>query len=214
MRKTLNEIMTHYGSDKASWAHNYCPNYEQWFESLRDQSITLLELGIGGEDKELGGASLLGWQEYFPLATIVGVDIYDKSELRNFGHLQTYQGSQDDDALMNYIIKVNGTPDIIIDDASHINQLTIKSFQILFSLLKQGGLYIVEDLQTAYRWDFNGSIVLDDMKLPTIMNYLFSMLHSLNPINPVADQSYNKPIEFVDVESVHFYPDMVVIKKK
>ena len=213
--KSLNDIMEQFGSDKgnAKHGHNYCVNYEKWFEQLRNLPITLLELGIGGEDTQLGGASLLGWEEYFQNATIAGIDIYDKHELHK-GRVSVFQGSQDDENfLKNTVIANIGTPDIIIDDASHINKLTISSFKILFPLLKQGGLYIIEDLQCAYRWDFGGYIELKDMKLDTIMNYLFSMLHDLNPVR-FGDSNYVNNPDFKEVKSVHFYLDMVVIKKK
>ena len=38
-----------------------------------------------------------------------------------------------------------GTFDIILDDGSHINKDVIKSFELLFPLLNDDGLYIVED---------------------------------------------------------------------
>jgi hypothetical protein len=211
--KTLDNIMTETGSDKASWAHNYCPFYEQYIGHLRDEEIVLLELGIGGEDKELGGASLKGWAQYYPSALICGVDIYDKSEL-NSSNICIYQGSQDDPIFLQSVIDEIGQPYIIIDDASHICNLTIESFKILFPKLKSGGYYIIEDISTSYRWDFGGNTSLNNMMLPTTMNYLFNMLHSLNPIEHVADASYQRPEEYKEVESVSFYPDIVIIKKK
>jgi tetratricopeptide (TPR) repeat protein len=39
------------------------------------------------------------------------------------------------------------TPDIIIDDGSHISEHQIFSFERLFGSLKPGGLYLVEDIQ-------------------------------------------------------------------
>jgi len=41
---------------------------------------------------------------------------------------------------------MHGPFDIIIDDASHISPLSIRSFEILFKLLKRGGIYVIEDL--------------------------------------------------------------------
>ncbi len=211
--RTLDSIMTEHGSDKASWAHDYCKHYETYFQPYRDQDIVLLELGIGGEDKELGGASLKGWADYFPNARICGVDIYPKAAL-DTDRIYTYTGSQVDKTFLTNVLLMTGTPDIIIDDASHVNTMTIESFRILFPLLKPGGIYVIEDLVCALRWDFGGSIDLMDMHLVTTMNYLFSMLHSLNPIEHVANEHYKRPEEFKDIESVHMYPDMVVIKKK
>lgn len=205
--------MTDHGSDKASWAHDYCSNYEHWFGSLRDEPVILLELGIGGEKEQLGGASLKGWEEYFPNAKIYGLDIFDKHQL-DTDRIKTYWGYQEDEEYLSPMMQQIGNCNIIIDDASHINKFTIKSFQILFPLLSTGGLYIIEDLTCSYRWDFGGNTNIRDTTTPTIMNYLFSILHSLNPIEKVADENYKRPQEFEDIESVHFYPDMVVIKKK
>lgn len=205
--------MEFHGSDKgaAHHGHNYCVNYEKWFEPIRDQRLLLLELGVGGEDTQLGGASLLGWADYFLNAEILGIDIYDKSALIG-DRITTYQGSQDDANFLTQLLDGN-VPDIIIDDASHINELTIASFKILFPLLASGGLYVIEDLTCAYRWDFGGNTNLKDMNATTIMNYLFTMLHDLNPVE-IGDCNYQHNSEFKDVESTHFYPDMVVIKKK
>lgn len=213
MKKSLNQIMELYGSDKgaAHHGHNYCVNYEKWFEPIRTDVKILLELGIGGENTQLGGASLLGWADYFSNAIILGVDIYDKSALDNL-RIKTFKGSQDN---KDFLTKLIGDipPDIIIDDASHINKLTIESFKILFPLLKANGIYVIEDLTCSYRWDFGGDINLKDINLQTTMNYLFEMLHDINPVE-IGDSNYKHREEFKDVESIHFYPDMVVIKKK
>jgi len=211
MKQSLNEILEKYGSDKACWAHCYSKNYELFFDQLREQELVLLEVGIGGEDKELGGASLKAWEEYFPNATIFGIDIYDK-QLLNSGRILTIKGSQDDKELLEGLIKDIGNPDIIIDDASHFNKLTIATFKILFPLLKSGGYYVIEDLTCSYRWDFQGSLEMNNLETETIMNYLFKMLHELNPIE-IANNQYQRNPEYKDIESMHFFPDMVIIKK-
>ena len=43
-----------------------------------------------------------------------------------------------------------GPFDLIIDDGSHVNAHVITTFEVLFPLLKTGGLYVVEDTQTSY----------------------------------------------------------------
>lgn len=201
-------------SDKANWGHNYCKYYEQWFAPIKGEAITLLELGIGGEDTHLGGASLKGWVNYFENGLIGGVDIYDKKELEDYSdRLYTYKGSQDDPIFLQSVIIDLGTPHIIIDDASHISELTIKTFEILFPLLKSGGLYFIEDLSCSYRNGFGGSQNLISLKEPTIVNYLFEMVHSIN--NPqYGIAGYTQPDKWKQIESVNFYPELVLIKKK
>lgn len=209
----LSKIMDKHGSDKYGlppWGHNYTPYYDTEFGHLRADNIILLEIGVGGEDKELGGKSLKGWAEYFASGKIYGIDIYDKTAL-DYGRIKTFQGSQDDINFLNKVIESIGRPHIIIDDGSHVNKLTIESFKILFPRLRAGGLYCIEDLSCAYRWDFGGSKDLNSKD--TIMAYLFSMLHNLNrPDIGIADYQFIR--EFDEVEWVHFYPELAVIKKK
>src|SRR5690349_238611 len=75
----LTELAVEHGTDK--WGrHRYTPHYEFHLSHLRDESFTLLEIGIGGyQSKRAGGASLRMWKEYFRHAQILGLDIEDKS---------------------------------------------------------------------------------------------------------------------------------------
>jgi hypothetical protein len=210
--ETLDQIMIKTNSDKASWAHGYCSAYDTHFSHLRDKSIVLLELGVGGEGTQLGGASLQGWEQYFPNARICGIDIYPKSAL-DTDRISTFTGSQIDEGFLTNVLAMTSTPDIIIDDASHINEYTIQSFKLLFPKLKPGGIYAIEDLQCSFRWDFGGTHDLKDFYKNTIMNYLFELLQNIQPIQ-YANPNYVQPELFSLIESVHFYRDMVIIKKK
>lgn len=210
--KTLNELMIE--SDKADWGHNYCVHYEKWFESLRNEPITLLEVGIGGEDTQLGGASLKGWVNYFQEGIIGGVDLYDKKELERYSdRLFTYRGSQDDPIFLKRVIEDLGTPDIIIDDASHLSLLSIRTFEILFPLLKSGGIYCCEDLSCSFRLGFNGVPDIHDYSKWTAVNYFSWIIKDMcNPQYGIS--GYQKVDEWKDIESIHFYPELVIIKKK
>jgi hypothetical protein len=48
-----------------------------------------------------------------------------------------------------------GTLDMVIDDASHLYEPTLASFQTLFPLLSVGGLYIIEDWAWEHREQFH-----------------------------------------------------------
>ena len=110
----------------------------------------MLELGIGGYAREKqGGASLKMWKWFFPRAQIVGVDIEDKSFVDQ-PRITSYLGSQTDRALMEHIVREHGAPTIVIDDGSHRPQDVVDSFAILFPMLADDGLYVIEDMQTSY----------------------------------------------------------------
>ncbi len=63
---TLDALGLKHRTDKASSGHDYLTFFDSFFAPLRDQPITLLEIGV------FNGASLRTWEEYFPRGKIVG----------------------------------------------------------------------------------------------------------------------------------------------
>jgi hypothetical protein len=137
-----------YDTDKSQHTH-YLRNYEDYFQPLLDKEIKLLELGV------YKGGSLLLWRDYFERGLIVGLDLKAPKISDNSGRIRVYEGEQQDTGLLDQIGKQNapGGFDIIIDDCSHIGELTRISFWHLFdNHLRPGGLYVIEDWSTGY-WD-------------------------------------------------------------
>ena len=152
---SLDEIALRCGTDKSSASHGYTRWYEQYLQPLRDEPVTLLELGWGGhEDPDAGGASAATWRAYFPKATIVVVDIEPKQN--RIDGVDFHRGSQADEAFLTGLHERYGDFDVIIDDASHLSSLTIQSWQLLYPMLRPGGLYVVEDTHMAYHDFFYG----------------------------------------------------------
>ena len=148
--RTLTEIMNTNRSDKGTewWpAHGYTSVYERWFESMRKEPLRLLEIGVC--DPRMPGASLKGWYEYFPNATIFGYDIVDAHHFDN-DRILTFVGDQSDPAdLARFVESSGGEFDIIIDDGSHKDMHQQVSLVYLFPHLKPGGQYFIEDLQVS-----------------------------------------------------------------
>lgn len=198
---TLDQIGLKCQTDKASSGHNYLVQYERIIGHLKDEPITLLEVGYGGYHyPNRGGQSMRMWREYFSTASIHAFDIYIKTNIppNTFLHI----ASQDSPEQLEAAIRSVGQPDLIIDDGSHISPLTITTFKTLFPHLKKGGIYIVEDLHTSY-WglatdgtDFKGGDHPD-----TIMNYMKTLTDTLNHENELG------------IESISFHTKFVVIKK-
>ena len=154
----LTRLAIKHGTDK--WGpHFYTPVYHALFAHLRDRPIRLLEIGIGGYSiKSVGGASLAMWTDYFPRGEITGIDIAEK-RLKLDPRVKYYQGSQDDPAFLQSICGERGPFDIVIDDGSHVPKHVVASFNLLFPPLADGGLYVIEDVQTAFWPKFGGSIL-------------------------------------------------------
>ena len=205
----LTELAQEFGSGK--WGdHRYTPHYERHFAHLRDREMVVLELGIGGYyRKGDGGASLKMWKYFFPRAQVVGVDIRDKTFV-NEPRIRGFQGSQTDRELMERIVKRFGAPTIVVDDGSHQPPHVIESFQILFPMLVDGGIYVIEDIQTSYWPAWHGSMDLDDPN--TSMAMVKRLLDGLNH-EEFLDESYEPSYTDRHVVAVHCYHNLVVIEK-
>jgi hypothetical protein len=154
----LDDIAILCGTDKGSSHHGYTRIYAQYLEPLRDKPITLLELGWGGhEDPEQGGASAAMWRSYFshPDTRVVVIDIEAKT--RHIDGVDFHQGSQADSEFLAALHELYGDFDVVIDDASHLSTLTIRSWEILYPMLRPGGLYFCEDTHAAYHSHFYGA---------------------------------------------------------
>jgi hypothetical protein len=222
--KSLDEIMLSYRTDKASLYHNYTPVYESYFEPFRQDHFTFLELGLGDKNSlNREGEDLFGWAEYFPNAQIIGID-NDPTKLYQGDRVKTFVADQTNG---EFIMKELGfgIPFIIIDDASHIQSNTIKSFEILFPHLSKGGLYCIEDCVTAFwpSWEGNDVISYDNesifinMAYETIFTYMFQLVYYVNlkrqeTFNP--PQSINIPDWIKEIDSIHFHHSQIIIKKK
>jgi len=200
---TLSQLADKYKTDKGLWHHSYTPIYHSYFEKLRNDNLTLLEIGIGGyEYPDKGGESLRMWADYFPNAKIVGIDIHEKT-IPLPDNVMIAKGSQIDMLFLSDIIQSIGNPDIIIDDGSHINEHIIQSFRWLFPNLKSGGVYVVEDTETSYWEDYGDGI---PPNLPTTMNYFKKLADTLNsPIFPLLND--------FNIKSIHFYKGLIFIFK-
>lgn len=136
-----------YDSDKIE--SRYLQWYDPILEPFLEKKIVLLELGV------YKGGSLLLWRDYFPFGTIVGIDIKLPEGFQETNRIHVFEGNQSDLQFLSGVankIAPDGF-DIIIDDASHIGELTKIAFWHLFdSHLKPGGLYVIEDWGTGY-WD-------------------------------------------------------------
>ena len=205
----LDLLAIKHATDKSSLHHDYCKYYEKYLEPLRDFPITLLEIGVGGdEDENFGGNSLRMWHDYFKYGKIIGVDISHKKGISN-SRTKFYQLDQTNKEGLNVLVKKEGMPDVIIDDASHINELTIKTFGILFPLLKKGGLYIIEDLHSSYTYPYYRDANPNPSEGETAMNFIKRLTDEVNKDFFKDEYKLGYEIEFI-----HFYKDMAIIKKK
>ncbi|GAA4009971.1 hypothetical protein GCM10022247_35140 [Allokutzneria multivorans] len=207
----LTELAGRYGADK--WGiHLYTEHYERHFARLRDRQLTILEIGIGGfADPSAGGSSLRMWRHYFPRAVVHGVDIHDKSP-HNELRIQTHCGDQSDASFFTDLVAQVGPFDIIIDDGSHVSEHVLASFRTLFPLMRPGGIYAIEDLQTSY-WPRFGGSSLDVNSPQTSMGFLKGLVDGLNHEEFLVDAGREPQPFDADIKTAHFYHNLAILEK-
>jgi cephalosporin hydroxylase len=92
----------------------------------------------------LRGESLVMWQDFFPGATVIGVD-WDEAAHWPPGTRRIITRQDDPDLTEKVRDHAPDGCDLIVDDASHIGSLTLATFSLLWPLVKPGGIYVVED---------------------------------------------------------------------
>jgi hypothetical protein len=207
---TLDQIALQSKTDKASDGHNYTAVYQKYLEHLRPDPLLIFEIGVGGyQYPDRGGESLRMWERYFPAAKIVGVDIYPKNAL-GLDRVHIEHGSQDNPDFLASLVAKYGAPDLIVDDASHVNQLTVRTFEILFPMLKPGGLYFCEDVHTSF-WlrDYGGDP--DPANRSTTVAFFQELTAQLSHDSLLAE--FKRPNLAGYLDFIHFYRNLVIVKK-
>jgi len=203
----LSSLAVKHGTDK--WAHHfYTEHYHQALSHLQKKKFNLLEIGIGGyEYPDRGGGSLRMWAEYFPKARVVGMDYYDKSALPMPGNVIICQGDQSSEEQLLQVCRQHGPFAVILDDGSHQVQHQLKSFEVLFPLLPDGGIYIIEDTESSY-WPSHGgskNIGYPHSTINSFMRKVHEMQYRSNGLPKTA---------FTDIiESVQFFNNIIIVKK-
>jgi hypothetical protein len=176
-------------------------------EPLRRRPVRILEIGVGGfDDPHAGGASPRMWKHYFPRGLVCGIDIHEK-RLPPEARIRIHRGSQTVPGFLGRVVGEMGGVDIVIDDGSHLNADVIRGFEILFPRLSEGGIYAVEDLQTAY-WPHMGGDSADLANPATSMNYFKRLADGLNHAELLRPGYLEK-----HVTAVHFFHNLVFVEK-
>lgn len=198
----LDEIGLKHGTDKASRWHDYLKVYEQIMPV--HEPVSLLEIGW------FDGASVKTWRDYLHVeSTIVGVDIGDKEMIPGVHFRQV------DATSVKVVKEVSefGPFDFIIDDGSHLSPDVIATFLLLWSQVKPGGYYIVEDLHVSYHRDWLGNPDPDarGTRGETSMQFLRRLADDVHFGHAGAGPNRRR---VSDVGSIAFYPGLAVIRKK
>jgi hypothetical protein len=184
--------------------HHYFEIYHRHLERFRSRSPVLLEIGV------FQGGSLSMWREYFGEGVkIVGVDVEPRCKQFEDDATTIVIGDQADPAFLAEIRSRFPRIDIIIDDGGHTMRQQITTLGELFPHLQPRGIYICEDVHTAYLPDWGGGL----RRPGTFIEYSKALIDALHAWYFVPKG------EALDVHTtgtfgLSFYDSMVVIEKR
>jgi hypothetical protein len=131
--------------------------YHSFLKHLRSKPIDLLEVGIGtmipGAPSSMVGYSLPGyapggslraWRDYFPQGEIIGVDIQQDTQFVE-ERIQTFLADSSSKEQLDGVLG-SRMFDVIIDDGLHYDEVQVKTMENLWSRVRPGGYYIIEDV--------------------------------------------------------------------
>ncbi len=145
-----------------SRGHDYLRKYEFFLGRFANEpDYRMMELGAG-PDWNIG-ASVRMWEEYFSRADfrLHVVDLKPSASSLANERVTVTVADVGDRELLHRL--ASAEYDVILDDASHVWGHQLLAFEMLFPAVRDGGLYIIEDIQTSFgpnreRWS-QGSTV-------------------------------------------------------
>ena len=174
---SLDEYFKYFDCDKSSSVHGYSKFYYNEFEKIKELKNNILEFGIHF------GASQAAFSKYFVNSKIIGVDKNPYFKKFFSKNIRTLYCDVSDNHSLYFLRKyLKEEIDIIIDDASHIPDHQLKTFIEMFSILKNKGIYIIEELDIFQSFPESYNKNLDNTE-SEIRNFLYLVKNKSPDIN-------------------------------
>lgn len=186
--------------------HHYFEIYERHFNRFTGKTPVILEIGTAQ------GGSIEMWNYYFDNnCQIYCIDIDETCKKHiedlNFNNVYFEIGDQSNKLFWENYLKNKPNFDIVIDDGGHTALQHITTFECLYNKVSDNGIYLIEDLETAYLTSFGGSRDIGTKK--TFIEY------SKNFIDMINSHYNNYNLDFRNItNSIHYYDQIIVLEKR
>ena len=185
----------------------------------RDEVKTVLEIGVWQ------GQALKVYRDYFPNATVYGMDIMGSCRSFEAERIRIFIGDQANPDDLSKIVQQAHSFDLVIDDGGHQARQQVTSLFELLPHVRNGGLYVIEDIGTSFWPQYVGR------HRPTIswLQELVSWMESKGAVEAAEGSRWEaeakascKPPKMSPscdrygpiIASIHFFPAMVFIARK
>jgi len=184
------------------WPH-YFQVYDEVMAPYIGTEVRMLEIGV------FRGGSLELWRRLLgEKAIIFGIDIDPQCRQYDDSNASVRIGSQDDPVFLKETVSEMGGLDIVLDDGSHVAKHQRASYETLFPLLSDGGIYIIEDMHTAYWPAFDGGL----RRKGTAIEFLKQKVDQMHRHYYEKDSNSTEAIP--PIESIQFFDSIAVVKKR
>jgi len=185
------------------WVH-YFDIYHRHFAPYRGKKITIVEFGV------FHGGSLEMWRNYFgPRARIIGVDIDERCRDLTGPGVEVVIGDQADPDFLRALVARVGPIDVVIEDGGHTMEQQLTTFRELWPAVRDGGVYLVEDLHTSYWSEFGGGY----RRPGTFIEHAKTLIDSLNAWHSHDEASFTVDEHTRTVRGMHVYDSIIVFDK-
>jgi cephalosporin hydroxylase len=184
------------------WLH-YFDIYDRHFAPYRGKEITVVEFGVSH------GGSLQMWKKYFGRkARIVGVDINPACAAFTEPRIEVVIGDQEDRKFLRALRKKVGPIDVVIEDGGLTMPQQINTFEVLWPAMRDGGVFLLEDLHTSYWPHYDGGRGREG----TFIEYAKNLIDQMNAWHSREDDfevdKYTRSIT-----GMHVYDSIIVFDK-
>ncbi|MFW2831179.1 hypothetical protein [Sphingomonas sp. ID0503] len=184
------------------WAH-YPDIYERHLERFRNRGAVMLEIGVAG------GGSLPMWRDYLGEgARIIGLDINPACKKHEVTGTDIFIGSQVDRTVIDAIFARYPRIDIVLDDGSHINEHMVGSFGLIYDRVHPNGVYMIEDMYTAYKDQFGGGLRREGSLIEFVKDKL-DELHAVHTRGRVPVSTFTR-----STDHIACYDSIIVFERR
>ena len=204
MLSTREIFENHQGKLLHKWDH-YFEIYDFHFKDYINKDVVILEIGVSQ------GGSIDLWKKFFGSnLKYFGIDINPRCKELEQENVKIFIGSQEDDIFLKKVKEQIPDLDILIDDGGHSMKQQITSFEVLFTKIKNGGIYLCEDNHTSYWYNYGGGLKRNGTYIEYIKNLIDVMhLWYAGKNTFIKNHSLKE-----NIYAIHIYDSIVVINKK
>ena len=184
--------------------HHYFDIYDRHFSAFRDQRVNVVEFGVQG------GGSLQMWKNYFgDRAQITGVDINPKCARLTEERIDVVIGDQEDRGFLRDLGDRLGRIDVLIEDGGHHPGQQIATFETLWPVISDGGVFLIEDLHTSYFANYDGGY-----KRPgTFIEYSKDLIDQIHAWRSREPEVFGVDDYTRTIGGMHIYESIIVFDK-